>query len=259
MINLAPIDLSIIIITKNEEKRLSKCIASLPEGAEIIVVDSGSSDRTQEIARDSGALVLERVFDNYASQKNFALSKASREWVLSIDADEILNPALRTEIIEKTKCDSAEHDVYRVKRQLVFQGRAMRFGKTIDYPHRLFKRNSASFSGAVHEKLVGNNLRIARLTEGVLLHFSYENLEDYFLRFNRYTTMVAGENYRKKRKLRILDPMRFWVEFLVRYFIRLGFLDGYPGYCYALVSSFYGFIKHAKLREIYERTASDAS
>ena len=256
---LTQIDLTVIIITRNEERRLPPCLASLPAGCEIIVVDSESGDRTREIAAVAGAKCLTRPFDNYAAQKNYALAHATRRWILSIDADESLDPKMISEIGKVVAAEGRDDqpNIYRLKRQLVFQGRPMRFGKTVDAPMRLFQRSSAEFSGVIHERLVGNGLRIGKLVSGVLFHHSYEDLEDYFARFNRYTTLVAQENYRKTRKPGFFDAGRIWLDFLSRYIVRLGFLDGYPGYCYALVSSFYGFVKHAKLREIYQKAATD--
>ncbi len=183
-----------------------------------------------------------------------ALALATRRWVLSIDADEELDADLRqaiTKVVTQSDGD-ARADAYYVRRKLVFMGRVMRFGKTQDAPLRLFRRGQGQFQGSVHEQIVmraGSSVRY--LAEGSLLHHSYDDLTDYFTKFNRYTTQVASRNASAGRGMSAARlVLRPWLEFVWRYFLRLGCLDGYPGYCYALVSSLYTFVKHAKLREL---------
>jgi hypothetical protein len=142
--------------------------------------------------------------------------------------------------------------VFRVNRRLVFLDRELRYGKSADDPVRLFTREAGAFSGAIHESFVPRSgVTIGKISGGHLKHYSYKNLTDYFERFNRYTSRIA-ENHASKNR----DPnftshvLRPWFEFMARYFFRLGFLDGYPGYTYALISSLYTFIKYAKLFEL---------
>lgn len=246
------LDLSVVLITLNEEANLARCLESVPAGAELIVIDSNSVDKTADLAANYGAKVYSRVFDDYASQKNFALEKASRSWILSLDADEELDEGLRDQI-RNLVVGSNIGVAYRLRRRLVFMGKRMRFGRTTDYPVRLFRKGEASFRGAIHEKLVmSEGVRVKRLCSGNLLHYSYTNLEDYFSKFNNYTSRVASRKQREdKADIRgFLHVFRPWFEFFVRYFIRLGFLDGYPGYCYAYLSGVYKFVGYAKLREM---------
>ncbi|MFK7823360.1 MAG: glycosyltransferase family 2 protein [Oligoflexales bacterium] len=244
------LDLSAIFITLNEEKRISKAIASLPKGCEIIVLDSGSTDKTIEVAKKAGAKVSTRVFDNYASQKNAALSLASRKWVLSIDADEILSLELSEEITKLIQSSHQQvHNAYRIKRQLIFMERILKFGKSSDKPLRLFINGEATFTKAIHEQLKVEG-KLGNLA-GCLFHYSYENISDYFDRFNKYTSKIASNHFDHGRTINFFHVLRPWTEFLYRYFFRLGFLDGYPGYCYALLSSLYAFVKYAKLKELY--------
>ena len=244
------LDLSAILITLNEEKRIDKAIASLPPGCEVIVLDSGSTDNTLEIAKKAGAKTSFREFDNYAAQKNAALELASRKWVLSIDADEILSPKLGQEIAELVQ-NPTKSSVkgYRVKRQLVFMDRVLKFGKSADKPLRLFLNGQAAFSKAIHEQL--NVQGKLGCLEGCIFHYSYENITDYFDRFNKYTSKIASNHFENGKSVTFFHKIRPWTEFLYRYFFRLGFLDGYPGYCYALLSSLYAFVKYAKLNELY--------
>ena len=245
------LDLSCVIITLNEERRLLACLGSLPKGAEVIVLDSGSTDRTCEIARQAGARVEQRIFTNHADQKNAVMALATRRWVFSVDADEVLDPIL-VQSVERTVLQGSESiQCYRVTRRLWFMGRRMRFGKTVDHPLRLVLAGSASFTHAIHECLVMvDSAQVGRLT-GELAHYSYDNVTDYFTRFNNYTSKIA-ENHMLNRRSMPSGPvhwLRPWSEFFTRYFLRLGFLDGYPGYCYALFSSLYTFVKYVKLRE----------
>ncbi len=245
------ISLSIVIITLNEERSLPRCLESLPSGAEIIVLDSGSSDNTVQIAEQHGAKVYYRKFDNYADQKNAALKYASRQWILSLDADEALDERLRVTLQQVIHNGGDKRYVaFKIRRSLVYMGKKLKFGKAQDLPVRFFRKNEAYFEGAIHEKIKIEG-RIGCL-DGEVLHYSYENLNDYFSRFNLYTERIAQNHLRhKKRVFLIRHILRPWVEFFYRYFLCLGFLDGFAGYSYALISSLYAFVKYEKLRELY--------
>ena len=246
-----------VIITLNEERNLSACLDALPRSAEIIVLDSGSTDRTCEIAEARGARVFHRAFDNYAAQKNAALGHATRKWILSLDADEVVDQELLSALASRLRIGESVRSAgdtvaYRLRRRLIFLGRKMRYGKTVDYPVRFFARDSGSFSSAIHESYEVSRGLVGTIYEGEILHTSYADVSDYFRRFNDYTSRIA-RNHRMHG--RTPPPMALHVcrplfEFVSRYFLRLGFLDGYPGYCYALFSSLYTFVKYAKLMEL---------
>lgn len=244
-----PVDLSVVIIAYNEESNIERCLKSLPASAEIIVLDSQSQDRTAEIAHAYGARVEQRAFSNFAEQKNAALAFAQRSWILAIDADEELSPELRDKIPSLLQDSSAF--AYRLDRRLVFMGRRMHFGKTRDRPLRLFRRGSGQYQGAIHEEFILKSGEVRFLRGAVLWHYSYKNLSDYFQRFNRYTTAIAEQHAQKGKGVPMLSHvLRPWIEFFSRYILRLGFLDGYPGYTYALISSLYAYVKYAKLYEL---------
>lgn len=247
-------NLSVVIITLNEEARIAACLDSLPKNAEIIVVDSGSTDRTVALAQERGARVEFRAFTNYAEQKNAAIALATRPWILSLDADETLTPDLRQAIARVTQTSDQGLAGYRLSRKLVFMGRKLRFGKSSDHPLRLFKRGQGQFRSAIHESLDLGSASVG-LLPGELLHHSYADLTDYFVRFNSYTSRIAENHSRNGRSQPplVLHVLRPWVEFFSRYVLRLGFLDGYPGYTYALISSMYTYVKYAKLRELAQR------
>jgi hypothetical protein len=125
----------------------------------------------------------------------------------------------------------------------------MHFGKTRDWPVRLFHREAGRYEGSIHEELKVSG-PVGRLSRGLLWHYSYRDLSDYFLRFNRYTTAIAERHMAEGKRMPIVGHiLRPWLEFFSRYVLRLGFLDGYPGYTYALISSLYAFIKYAKIQE----------
>ena len=188
--------LSIIIIAKNEEDNLPRCLASCPEGAEIIVVDSDSTDKTAAIAEEFGCQVFQRPFTNFAEQKNFALSKATKNWVLSIDADEEILGFDENLI---SRLEAFRIDGLYITRKLVFMDRVMKFGKTQDAPLRLFKREISRYEGAIHEKVIVEG-KVDHMNDLTLLHHSYRDLSDYFSRFNRYTSAVADNHKKRKTK-----------------------------------------------------------
>lgn len=249
--------MSVVVITLNEEANLERCLRSLPLGVELIVIDSGSHDATVAIASTFMARVEYRPFDDYAKQKNAGLAFATRSWVLSLDADEELLPA--SEDFIESIVQGKGRAAYRINRHLVFMDRVMKYGRTKDHPIRLFPKGLGKFVGSIHEKIqVLPPLPVLSFpSNAVVLHYSYKNLRDYFVRFNRYTDQVALDHFNKKDPMPrfLAHVLRPWGDFLIRYFVKGGILDGYPGYVYALLSSVYGFVKYAKLREMLKLEA----
>ena len=242
-------NLSVVIITFNEERNIGRCLRSLPSGCDVIVIDSCSSDRTVEVCSGYGARVENRVFKNYSDQKNYGLSLAKCDWVLSLDADEVLSEGCRFALGRITHSE-VDYSAYRLQRQLVFMGRKMKWGRTVDFPLRLFRSGSGRFVGSIHEKYVIDAGQVCPRPVKGILHYSYMDLTDYFNRFNRYTSLIAESKQAKPMKLDFFRHLcRPWYEFLHRYFFCLGALDGYPGYVYALSSSLYAFVKYSKVYE----------
>lgn len=246
--------LSIVMIALNEADRLPACLAALPAGIELIVLDSGSTDRTVEIAKAYGATVSQRPFDNYAAQRNAALALATRDWIFSLDADECITSELATQLTHLAQLPP-EVTGLTVPRSLVFMGRVMRFGRTQDEPLRVFRRNVGQFINPIHETVVLSHGTTQR-AQGRLLHYSYRDLSDYLARLNRYTSAIAENKSKHVSWLHVLRP---WQEFCTRYFLRLGFLDGYPGYTYAWLSSLYAYMKYAKRWEKTQAAISAVS
>ena len=247
-------NLSAIVIARNEEAAIAACLDSLAWCQEIIVVDSGSEDRTRELAAARGARVIDHDWEGYGRQKNFAVRQAANDWVLCIDADEVVGPALRASI-EKTLADPAFR-AYEMARCNRFMGVWLRHGEGYpDWILRLFDRRTAQWSDdPVHEGVVTDE-RVGRL-DGDLLHESAETLHSYLEKQNLYTTLQAQALYRNRVHAStarlVLSPL---VRFLKFYLLRGGFLDGVPGLVHVSVGCFNSFMKNAKLAALWRSRA----
>ena len=248
--------LSVIVITRNEEHNISACLDSVRWADELIVVDAQSTDRTVEIAREYTPHVHVKPWLGYSEAKELALSAAAGEWVLWVDADERVTPKLAEEIREAVRLDDRSVAGYSVPRRAYFLGKWIRHCGW--YPARvvrLFRKGSGTFSDAlVHERLDLNG-PVGRLHHD-LLHFTDENLDHYFMKFNRYTSLAAEELFAKRRSFWLLDLLiRPPAFFFKMYVLRLGFLDGIQGLILSVLSSCYVFAKYAKLWERWRRPA----
>jgi glycosyltransferase involved in cell wall biosynthesis len=242
---------SVIVITRNEERNIRDCLSSARWADEIIVVDSGSSDGTVAAAREFSDKVFERPWEGFGASKNFALSQARNDWVFWLDADERVTPELAEEI-ELSLSGQTDMVGFSVPRKAFFLGTWIRHcgwypGRVV----RLFRRDKAVFSNdRVHERLIVDG-PVAELKSD-LLHYTDPSLEHYFTKFNRYTSLAAEDLAGKGRRTGIgrmlLNPV--WTFFRM-YFLRLGFLDGMPGLILCMLSAGYVFTKYAKL---WERT-----
>lgn len=245
--------ISLFIIVKNEEKNITKCILSARKiVSEIIVVDSYSKDKTVSVCRDLGALVFQRPFDSFTNQKNFALSKTTGDWTLSLDADEALTPELAAEIQKAVEQEG--YNAYELVRENSFWGKVMNHGGVRkESLVRLVRKDKGTFKGGlVHEQFVAVG-KIGRL-KNTFIHNSYPDIESYFAKFNHYTTLAARTMYDKGRHFSILAAaLRIPFDFLKRYLFQLGFLDGFRGLMWAVFSAGYSFTKYAKLWQLEQR------
>jgi glycosyltransferase involved in cell wall biosynthesis len=238
--------LSAVIITKNAASSLGECLASVAFADEILVVDSGSTDGTPALAKARGARVLEHAWLGFGAQKRFAVEAAAHDWVLCIDADERVSPALRDAIARELAAPAAR--VYAVARCNRFLGRWLRHGEGYpDWSVRLFHRAHARWSDdPVHEKVLTRE-RVGTLA-GDLLHDSAETLEKYLDKQNRYTSLQAQALRATGRRATVLHlalaPALRFVKF---YVLRLGFLDGAPGLVHIAIGCMNSFNKYAKL------------
>ena len=239
--------LSLFVITKNEEKNIAKCILSARNIVnEIIVVDSFSQDKTALICRDLGAIVFEHKFEGFTQQKNFALSKVSGNWALSLDADETLTPQLAAEI--KQAISSDQYDGYRLTRVNNFWKKQMHHsGLKKEVLLRLVRTKNAKFTGGlVHEKLTVTG-KVGQL-KNVFEHHPYDTIETYLQKCNHYTTLAAKTMYQNGKRFHLIPALLCLpFDFIKRYFLQFGFLDGFRGFIWAVFSAFYTFVKHIKL------------
>jgi glycosyltransferase involved in cell wall biosynthesis len=251
--------ISVSIITKNEEANLSQTLASVAWADEIVVVDSGSIDGTTRTARDKGAHLFTEPWRGYAAQKNFAISKCASDWVLSLDADEVVSPQLAAEIQSILEAGSAT-SAYTIPRRNHFLGRWMRHGGYYpDRKLRLFPRGSCLFEErAVHEtmRVVSDNIRLdATSIQGDLIHNCYPSVEDYIEHMNRYSTLGAEQAMTAGKTsgslLAFVDNVLLnpAATFIYNYIFRLGFLDGREGLLQHLYHSTYISWKYAKAWE----------
>lgn len=246
-----PSTLSVVLITLNEAANLPRTLASVRWANEIVVVDSGSTDGTLEIARQAGAHAYEEPWRGFAPQKNSAIAHAAGDWILSLDADEEVSPELAGEL-RALLAGEPPFAAYRIPRLNHFLGRPLRHGGYWPDPKlRLFRRGAARFEErAVHETMQATS-PVGSL-KGHLIHHCYPTLEDYIEHMNRYSTIAAQMLARSGRSPRSL-PAFCWnamlnpaATFLYNYVFRLGFLDGRAGLLQHLNHSVYIHWKYAK-------------
>lgn len=248
--------LSVAIITLNAASQLEACLQSAAFADEIVVVDSGSTDGTQALAERHGARVIQQDWLGFGAQKQFAVEAARHDWVLCLDADERVTPALQTaiesalEIGQNSASTAAAPHAYRFPRCNRFLGRYLKHGEGYpDWSLRFFDRRHARWSDdAVHEKVVcdGPTGTLA----GDLLHDSAESLSSYLTKQNRYTSLAADMALAAGKRSSLgrvaLSPL---VRFIKFYFIRQGFRDGLPGFVHIAIGCFNSMIKYAKMLE----------
>lgn len=240
---------SAVLITRNAAAVLDACLESLGFADEIVVVDSASTDGTQQIAARRGARVVQKEWLGFGRQKQFAVEQASHDWVLCLDADERVSPELAGSI--RRTLAAPVSPVYRMARRNRFLGRWLSHGEGYpDWSPRLFNRLNARWSDdLVHEKVLyavtPGTLR------GDLMHDSRDDLAAYLERQNRYTTLAARQAYEVGRRA---GPLHLLASPVVRFFkfyvLRLGFLDGVPGLLHISIGCMNSYLKYAKLMEL---------
>lgn len=243
--------ISVALITKDEEQNIRRTLESVKWADEIVVVDSGSTDRTCDIAREYGAKIFHEDWKGFSAQKNSSIEKCSGNWVLSLDADEEILPALAVELKQAASSPDA-CDGYFIRRRNHFMGRWIRWGG--GYPDsklRFFKRGTALFKErAVHEEMQGKG-KIG-LLHCDMNHHAYPNLTLFIEHMNRYSTLGAEINHAKGKSgfsvLNIvISPV---VRFIYNYVFRAGFLDGREGLLFHLYHSVYMSWKYSKAWEL---------
>lgn len=240
-------NLSVIIIAKDAAATIKQCLDSVSFADEIIVLDSGSTDKTVDICKQYTDKIYVTDWPGFGAQKNRALDKVSHEWVLSIDADEYLSPELRNNIQQVIQ-NQSDDVAYSMLRRTSLCGKYIKHGDWgNDYCVRLFKANKARFTDvAIHEylKVEGKVGKVG----GLLMHDSYPDIHSLVDRMNRYTSMNAKILREKGKTSSIYKALlRAMWRFIRAYFIRLGFLDGREGFLVAVITAESAFYRYAKL------------
>ncbi len=250
--------LSVITLAHNEERNIVDCLTSVRWADELLVVDSGSIDKTVELARNFTSKIFTITWEGYGEAKNFALRQAGCDWILWLDADERVTDELAAEIKAVITSNSAGCDAYSVPRRAFFLGKWIRHcGWYPGRVTRLFRRSKGKFSEhRVHEQLLIDGT-LGEMQHDIL-HYTDPSLDHYFTKFNRYTTLAAEEMKSTGRPFSVYDLLvRPPFLFFKMYILRLGFLDGIQGFILCVVSSAYVFTKYAKLWELtHSKTVS---
>jgi glycosyltransferase involved in cell wall biosynthesis len=252
--------ISAVIITYNEEANIERCLDSLEGTAdEVLVVDSFSSDRTADICKSKGVDFIQHPFDGHIEQKNYALSCASNDYVLSLDADEALSQKL-SQSIQAAKQNWTE-DGYSVNRLTNYCGKWIRHcGWYPDTKIRLWDRSKGHWGGVnPHDHVVMDEpIRIRHLS-GNLLHYSYPTIRDHISQINSFSDIAARAAFEKGRQSNLaldicLNPT---LTFFKKYFLKLGLFDGYEGFVISISTAYGKFLKYVKLRELERQRDSD--
>lgn len=242
--------ISVTIICKNEESRIRKCLDSVSWVDEIVVVDSGSTDKTLDIVGEyTDKIVINKDWPGFGLQKKLAVNTASNDWILSLDSDEVVSDELRDEIQDlMTKLD--DKTVYRLNRLTSFCHKFIRHsGWHPDRIVRLFNKRYYNFNDApIHEAVDCKSAKRVDL-KGKLFHFTFESLEDYMDKRNSYARSWAENQYKKGKKVRVISiVVHSLFAFIRHYFIRLGILDGYHGFLISVIQMQYTFNKYNFLK-----------
>ncbi len=247
--SVVKIPLSVVIIAKDAAAQIGACIDSVAFADEVLVVDSGSDDETRAIADVRGCRVIEKEWLGFGPQKQFAVGEAKNDWVLCLDVDERVTALLESSI--RTAVQTQNHHAWRMARRNRFLGRWLKHGEGYpDWSLRLFHRQFASWSNdPVHEAVI-TTVDVGTL-KGDLLHDSAEDVRKYLAKQNRYSSLHADALFQQGVRagyLKLfLSPLARFIKF---YIIRLGFLDGGPGFAHVAVGCFAAFAKYAKLIEL---------
>jgi len=238
------------IITVNEERNIARAVESLRCCDEILILDSGSTDRTVELAQNLGARVIEAGWRGFAGQKNWAAEQASHDWILSLDADEALSESLEAEILALKK-EGPRFDGYTMPRMANYLGRwILHSGWYPDRKVRLYLRSKGKWVGDYVHESVHVDGKVGHL-ESNILHFTCESLSEHVKTMDRYTTLAAQEVVARKEEVSlarmVFDPL--WT-FVKSYVFQRGFQDGLEGLIIAYMAAFYTFLKYSKTRNM---------
>jgi (heptosyl)LPS beta-1,4-glucosyltransferase len=243
--------ISVIIITKEEEKNISDCLKSVEWAKEIIVVDAESTDKTVELAKNLTGKVYIKKWEGYVPQKKYALKLASNEWVLSVDADERITPELKAEILNLSLGDFAGYKIRR--KNFLLDKEITSCGWGNDYQLRLFKKEKTDLTDRlVHEGFIVNG-KITKL-ENPMLHYTFSSFADYFNKINYYTSLKAEELVKQKGEIGGWTIFSHtFSAFFIFFFTKRGFKDGVRGLIISLLHSVSTMLNYIKLWELQNK------
>ncbi|TRX36885.1 glycosyltransferase family 2 protein [Flavobacterium sp. ZT3R18] len=242
-----------LAITLNEEENVKRYVQSLSFADEIIFIDSNSTDTTVALAKELGVTVLQRNFDDFSTQRNFALQQAKNDWIVFFDLDEYITPELEKEIIAITKSPN-DFVAYTVNRNFFFMGKRIKHGgwknnKTI----RIFNKNNCSYDGNLVNETITTIGKIGALKNRVN-HYSYKNFDDYNNKLNLHSQLQAKSLFIKNKRPNLFHFfIRPYCNFWWQYACRLGFLDGKEGFILAYLNSFAVFKRYLQLWLMYRK------
>ena len=244
---------SVVIITLNNQRTIREVLAAVFAWAnEIVVVDSGSSDKTLEIAKEFDCSISYRKFEGFGKQKHFAVNQAKNDWVFVVDADEVVTLELKNEISYVLR--EPIYQGFMIPNTLVFLGKIMRFGREYKLPHlRLFNRKFGNYNdNEVHEDILFDG-NIGKLSNHIL-HFSYTDLSDVLEKTNKYSTLGAIDLKKRGKNASIFKIItKFPITFITEYLIRLNFLNGFEGFIWSFLGGVGTTLKYLKLRELNKK------
>lgn len=250
-----PNRIAVLILTYNEETNIADCIKSAAFADEIVVIDSGSSDRTESIAREMGTKFVYHSFEEgFAAQRNFALTQTEAEWIFYLDADERLTSEAASEI--RHIVENGPVAAYQILRMNVIFGQPVKHGgHAPDLSLRLYPRTSIRWEGKVHEHA---NVEVPiRTMNTSMLHYTYTSWSRYFFKFDQYTSFLAQQMHEKGKKMKISDILvRPWFAFFKFYILKSGWRDGMTGLIFALLHAFYTMTKYIKLHYLEKEGSS---
>ncbi len=252
-INNGKVALSIAIITRDEETRLPDCLKSAAFADEVLVVDSGSMDRTVEVAESQGARVIIEPWKGYSGQKQFAVEQCCHDWVLILDADERIPPETAKEIGHVLTAVNSHFTAYSFRRKNYLHGKWIKHcGWWPDRIARLVNRNQGAFDGRyVHESWMTTG--DVKALDAEIEHISFGSYSDLVAKMETYSNLAARELYEKNAAVGVITPIShaFWM-FLKTYLLELGILDGFDGFIISTMNAGGSFLKYAKLREMQQ-------
>ncbi|UZR92354.1 glycosyltransferase family 2 protein [Chondrinema litorale] len=248
------VKLSVVVITFNEEKNIGRCLASVKDIAdEIVVIDSFSTDKTEEISLEHGASFIKNAFEGHIEQKNYAITQATYPHILSLDADEALSDELKKSILAVKQ--NFEHDGYFFNRLSNYCGKWIKHGRWYpDKKLRLWDSRKGKWAGLnPHDKFEMQEGCKTSWIKGDLLHYTFYNIAQHTLQIHKFTNISSQASYQKGKKVNLLKILvKPTFKFFADYVLRRGFLDGYYGLVIAILGAQSKFMQLVKLHDIYK-------